>query len=153
MRAGAPDRFRPSAPVTQGEVIEALYSFAGSPAIRNQQGQLLQGRDAALAWMQANRIAPIGGRFNLDNAITRQDVAFLFSRMVSVLRLRAPAVRTAPSFADASQIDSAARSAVTDIYRAGVMSGRTTTTFVPLGQMTRAEFATALHRFADVTGR
>ena len=152
-RPNEPRLFRPSDPVTQGEVIDALYRMAGNPTIMNQYGQALQGRDAAYAWVLANGILPLGGEYNLYSYITRQDIALIFARMVNVLRLRYPVVRSAPSFADDWQIDPNARAAVNDIYRAGIMSGRTTSTFVPLGNLTRAECAAILHRFSEAVGR
>ena len=152
-RASEPRRFRPSDTVTQGEVIDALYRMAGSPTIMNQYGQALQGRDAAFEWVRSNGILPLGGFYELNSSITRQDIAVIFSRLVSVLRMRYPVVRAAISFADEWQIDPNARTAVNDIYRAGVMGGRTANTFVPLGYVTRAEYAAVLHRFAEAMGR
>ena len=151
-RGSDPGRFRPSDTVTQGEVIDALYRMAGTPTILNQYNQVLQGRDASLEWVRAYGILPISGVFNLNDAITRQDIALLFGRMVNVLRLQYPIVREAPSFADDWQINSAARSQVNAMYRAGIINGRTASTFVPLGNMTRAEFAVLLQRFADAVG-
>ena len=152
-RPTEPGRFRPSDSVTQGEVIDAFYRMAGSPSITNQNGQSLQGRAAALEWVRANGIMPLGGVYNLDNAVSRQDIAVLFGRMVNVLRLRYPIVRSAPTFMDEWQISAAARSSVTDLYRAGIIGGRTANTFVPLGNTTRAEFATMLQRFSEAMGR
>ena len=147
-----PRRFRPSDTVTQGEVIDALYRMAGSPTVMNMYGQALQGRDAAYEWVRANSILPLGGYYNLNSSITRQDIAVIFSRLVTVLRMRYPVVRTAASFADEWQIDPNARTAVNDIYRAGIMSGRTVNTFVPLGNVTRAEYAATLQRFSESVG-
>jgi uncharacterized protein YjdB len=147
-RSSEPGRFRPSAPVTQGEVIDAMYRMAGMPTVLNQHGQPLQGRDAAFEWVRANGILPTGGQFNLNSAITRQDIAILFGRLVSVMRLRYVFIRAAPNFADELQISATARGHVNDLFRAGVINGRTATTFVPQGNMTRAEFAAMLTRFA-----
>jgi len=151
-RSSEPGRFRPSDPATQGEVIDAIYCMAGSPTILNANNQVLQGRDAALEWVRANAILPIGGYFNLNSAITRQDLTVLFGRLVSVLRLRYPVVRGAPAFADDWQIDQVARSHVIDMYRAGIINGRTASTFVPMGTLSRAEFATFLRQFAEAIG-
>ena len=152
-RSGDSRRFRPNSPVTQGEVIDAYYRMVGRPTILNQHGQALQGRQAALEWVRANGIIPVGGVFNLDSAISRQDMALLLNRLVTVLRLTYPVSRPLPNFADDSQISSGARSAVNSLYRAGIINGRTESTFVPLGSMTRAEFATVLHRFATIIAR
>jgi len=152
-RAMEPRQFRPSEAVTQGEAIDALYRMAGSPSVLNQHGQPLQGRDASFEWVRQNGILPIGGVYNLDHAITRQDVALLFNRLATVLRLTYPVVREAPNFADEWQIDPNARNAVVRLFRAGVIGGRTATSFVPLGQTTRAEYAATLHRFAEAVGR
>ena len=151
-RPSEPRRFRPSDTVTQGEVIDALYRMAGSPAVMNMYGQPLQGRDAAYEWVRSNGILPLGGSYNLNSSITRQDIAVIFSKLVTVLRMRYTVVRAAQSFADDWQIDANARGAVNDIYRAGIMSGRTANTFVPLGNVTRAEYAAILQRFSEAMG-
>ena len=142
-----PRRFRPSDSVTQGELVDALYRMAGSPAI-SQSGYPLQGRDAALAWVRTNNILPLSGSYSLSSAITRQDIVYILARFATVRNLRYTTVRAAPNFSDTSQIDSAARTAVTNLYRAGIINGRTESTFVPLGNMTRAECAATLHRYA-----
>jgi hypothetical protein len=107
----------------------------------------LQGRDAALEWVLSSGILPIGGHYNLDSAISRQDMVVLFGHIVSILRLRYPVIRSAPAWSDDWLIDSNVRGIVSDMFRAGIINGRTSTTFVPLGNMTRAEFATFLHQF------
>jgi len=152
-RSNEPGFFRPSATVTQGEVIDAFYKMAGSPTILNAHGQTLQGRDAAYEWVRANGILPLGSQYSLNSPISRQNIAVLFSRMVTALRLNYPITRAEPSFADYWQIDPSARTAVSDIFRAGIMSGRTASTFAPLGNMTRAEYAAVLNRFSQTMGR
>jgi len=148
-----PGQFRPNESVTQGEVIDALYRMAGSPTILNQYGQVLQGRDASYEWVRQNGISPLGGNYNLSSGIARQDICVLINKMVSVLRMTYPVVRPAPNFADDWQIDSNARGAVNNLYRAGIIGGRTATTFAPLSLMTRAEYASLLHRFTEAMGR
>ena len=148
-----PNMFRPNAPITQGEVILALYRMAGSPTMLNQHGQALQGRDAALEWVLSNGLLPTAGSFNLYGVISRQDVALLLARLTSHMRWAYRFTRSAPLWQDEGQIHALARSAVHDLFRAGVINGRTATTFVPLGSSTRAEFATILHRYIDAVGR
>jgi len=147
-----PGWFRPNNPVTQGDVIDSLYRMVGSPTVMNMHNQVLQGRDASYEWVRANGILPIGGVYNLNSAITRQDMAVLFGRVATILRLTYPIVRVAPVFSDEWQTDLAARGYITSLYRAGIINGRTTSTFVPLGNMTRAEFATFMRLFAVTMG-
>ena len=147
-----PRQFRPSDQVTQGDVIDALYRMAGSPTVLNQYGQVLQGRDASFEWVRQNGISPLGGNYNLSSGIARQDICVLINKLVSVMRMTYPVVRPAPNFADDWQIDANARGAVNSLYRAGVIGGRTSSTFAPLSMMTRAEFASLLHRFTQAMG-
>ena len=147
-----PGWFRPNNQVTQGEVIDSMYLMVGSPTILNMYNQPLQGRDASYEWVRANGILPIGGVFNLNSPITRQDMTVLFGRLASALRLTYPVVRTATVFSDDWQIDISARAPINSLYRAGIINGRTTSTFVPLGNVTRAEFATFLRQFAETMG-
>ena len=150
-RASEPRIFRPDASVTQGEAIDAIYRMAGSPTVTSPEGQPLRDREAALEWMLSNAIMPVGGQYVLDAAISRQDVVQLLSKLAGLFRLSFPVMRGAPSFADEWAIDSSVRSAVTTFYRAEIFNGRTGNTFVPHGNMTRAEFAVALHRYTNAT--
>jgi hypothetical protein len=147
-RASAPRTFAPNSPVTQGDVVDALYRVAGRPGVLSASGAVLQGRDAALQWALSNSIIPLGGVYDTGSAITRQDVALLVYRLAGWQGLSLPVLRSAPSFVDSSSIHNAARTAVNAVYRAEIMNGRSYDTFVPLGNMTRAEFAAVLHRFA-----
>lgn len=148
----SPGKFRPSDSITQGEVIDTLYKMAGTPTVLSQYGVSLQGRDASLEWVRSYGILPINGVFSQNSPITRQDVAVLLDKEVDILRLRYPVVRGEPAFADEWQIHIAAKTPVRDMYRAGIINGRTNGTFVPLGYMTRAEFASLLQKFAEAVG-
>jgi hypothetical protein len=148
--ASDPLRFRPNDPVTQGDVIDALYRMVGSPTMLSMQGYPLQGSDASHQWARSKSILPLSGQYSLSNSISRQDIAYLLDQLARDQRLRYPTTRSAPAFADEWAIDANARPAVTSLYRAEIINGRTTETFAPLGHMTRAEFATVLHRFATV---
>ena len=147
-RASQPRQFAPHSPVTQGEVLDAFYYVAGRPSVTSVSGAVLQGRDAALQWALSAGITPIGGAYNLSSAISRQDIALLFTKLASSQNLRFPVIRGAVAFADEQSINTAARSAVTTLYRAGIVNGRASNMFTPLGNMTRAEFAAVLHRFS-----
>ena len=148
-RSTEPGRFRPNDPVTQGEVIDAMYRMAGSPTVINQYGQPLQGRDASSEWVLSNGILPVSGYLNLNSPVTRQDIALMLSRLATALRLKYPVIRDTPAFADEWEIEPAARTPVINLFRAGIINGRSASTFVPLGNMTRAEFATVMYRFNE----
>ena len=148
--ASDPRLFRPNAAATQAEVVEALYRLSGSPSVTSVQGRRLGGREGAIEWANQNSIAPIGGKISADSPTTRQDLAHFLSRLARLHNLTYPVVRGAPNFTDEWSISSSARSAVTSLYRAGIMDGRTATTFVPQGNVTRAELATILTRFSTV---
>lgn len=150
MTPDANRNFRPNANVTQGEVMDALHRMAGLPSVLNQRGQPLYGRAAAQEWMMQSGILPISGQFSVNSAITRQDVTLLLFRLTHHARLEYRFIRNAYTFADEWQISGVARNAVSNAYRAGLINGRTPSTFVPLGNMTRAEFATLLHRYSDM---
>lgn len=146
-----PISFRPNDPITQGDVVDALYRMAGSPNIMSTYGYPLQGRDASHRWVLNRSILPLDGPYSLDSTISRQNIAFLLSQFADVRRLHYRNTRSAIDFSDESLINPRALDAVTELYRAGIINGRTNDTFAPLGYMTRAEFAAVLHRFADST--
>ena len=144
-----PRLFRPNDPVKQGELIEALYRMAGSPTIIGSNGSALYGREAAQQWVMSNGITPIAGAYNLDGAITRQDVVFMLYGLTGALNKHLTPIRAAPNFADGWQISEAARVAVTELYRAGIINGTAQGTFVPLANMSRAECAMLLQLFSQ----
>jgi len=146
----SPLQFRPNDPVTQGDVVDALYRMAGSPIMLSMHGYALQGREASHQWMLSKSIVPLSGTYNMDSAISRQDIVHLLDRYANVQNMRYPTSRNAPAFADEWNIHADARNAVNNLFRAEIINGRTTDTFVPMGLMTRAEFAATLHRFATV---
>jgi len=142
-------RVRPNEFVTQGDAVEALHRIAGSPTVVSMQGRPLFGRDAAYTWAASNGIMPVSGEYNLDGYMTRQDVAFILSRLADAQRLRLRSIRGAYSFTDSWSIDDRARMAVNELYMAGVLNGRTSGAFDPWSYMTRAEMATVLQRFGE----
>jgi len=152
-KSSEPTRFRPGTPVTQGEVIEALYNMVGKPTMLNQYGHTLQGLDAADEWVHANGILPSSGGYSYDSFITRQDAALLIIRTAGIMRVSLRYIRNAPVFADEWETAPIARPAISDLFRAGIINGRTSSTFDPLGAMSRAEFAVIMHRFIEATTR
>ena len=145
-----PRLFRPHASATQGETVEALYRMSGRPGVIADDGTSLRGREAALEWARQNSIVPVGGTILDDSFATRQDIAHMLSRLVGANYMSYPVTRAAPNFADEWSIDPAVRSAVTNLYRAGILDGRANNTFVPQGYMTRAELAVVLYRFSTI---
>jgi len=139
---------RPGEFATQGDAVLALYQLAGSPGMVTRLGQPLRDREAAYTWAVSKGIVPLSGTYELDSHITRQDAAFLLTRVADAMRLRCPAVRGAHVFSDESYIDGRAKKAVADLYMAGVFNGRDAKTFAPLGQIKRSDLATVLERFA-----
>ncbi|MCL2046762.1 MAG: leucine-rich repeat protein [Oscillospiraceae bacterium] len=148
--ASDPRLFRPNSSATQGEAIDALYRLSGRPGMISSDGRGLSGRSAALEWARQNGIVPVGGVINADSLITRQDMAQLLSRLVSANNMKYPITRAQPNFVDEWSIDQAVRSAVINLYRAGIIDGRTVNTFVPQGNLSRAELSVILYRFTNV---
>jgi hypothetical protein len=145
--------FRPSAMVTQGEFIEAIYRMVGRPSVWGQNSQTPPDSTASIEWALSAGVLPSDGFISADSAISRQDAALMLLRLSQVMRMTYQFIRGTPVFTDEWQISAAARPAVFNAYRAGLMSGRTTNTFVPLGNMTRAECAVILHRYSEMVTR
>jgi len=143
-----PRLFRPNASATQGEIVDALYRMSGSPSVQSTQGRSLHGREASLEWALQNSITPVGGTISVNSPITRQDLALVMYRLVSANKMSLPEVRGAPNFSDEWSIAPSVRNAVTALYRAGIIDGRTANAFVPQGNVTRAELAAILTRFS-----
>ena len=93
-----------------------------------------------------------GGRgFEPDRAITREEIAVVLSNYAKATDYTVPVIRTAAAYADASEIGSAYKTAVTAMQQAGIMLGDTDNSFRPKSSATRAEASSMLHRYIEVT--
>lgn len=85
------------------------------------------------------------GMFGVGTYVSRQDVAVMIYRALSVNGVNIPAVREAIEFNDKTEISDYASDAITSMYCAGVINGTGDGKFNPKGLCTRAEAAKMLY--------
>jgi hypothetical protein len=90
-------------------------------------------------------------KFEPDRAITREEIAVIFSNYAKATGYTLPVTRTATTYADASSIGSTYKTAVTAMQQAGIMMGGTNNKFNPQSSATRAEVSSMLHRYIKLT--
>ena len=151
MFATGANLFRPNDQLTQGDVVDTLYAMAGRPSVLGAGGVALSGRAAAYEWVLNNGILPIGGRYQLNAAVTRQDVIHLLNRLVQTYNISYTYIRPAPVFTDVGNLNRDVRDAIISFFRAGIVNGVTAHTFAPHSSMTRAQFAALLTQFSNAT--
>lgn len=148
MSAGADALFMPEGKVTQAQLVQSLWTMAGKPGVETEQGSVWYAQ--AAAWAAAERMLPEDG-FEPDAAMTREQAARMlycwakaqgkgFSGLWMFLL----------DYADAAEIDRDAYEAVCWLTMKGVVSGGEGNLLRPKGELTRAELAVMLQRFAQV---
>lgn len=107
----------------------------------------------AVAW--AGGVGIVNGidaeQFGPDIAITREQIAVMTVKFAQQAGVPLPAVNPAAAFTDAADMHDWAVEAVDIAQRAGLIYGREQGNFAPRDTATRAEVATILQRFAELT--
>lgn len=144
--------FAPNDNLTRAMFVTILYRAAGSPAAGKTNFADVADDTwytAAIAWAEANNI--VNGEseteFVPDGTITREQAAAIMLRYAKYNS----AVTDGESvdinaYSDASQMSDYAADGIRYVVGAGIMNGKTDTTFNPLDNMTRAETAAVIIR-------
>ena len=108
---------------------------------------------SAVAWASANGIVSgVGsGRFAPMEAITREQLAAMLYRYARYSGLDTSAKGDLSKFTDGGCVSAWASDAMAWAVGAGLLSGKTANVIDPTGAATRAEVATILMRFAELT--
>lgn len=97
-------------------------------------------------------ISGIGnGKFAPDRAITREEIAVIFTNYAKATGYKLPVTCEASTYADASSIGSVYKMEVTTMQQAGIMMGGSGNEFNPKAGATRAEVAAMLQRYIKLT--
>lgn len=91
------------------------------------------------------------GTFAPDKAITREQIAVIFTNYAKVAGHTLPAGKEAKGYADGGRIGSSYKAAVTAMQQAGIMTGDTANQFNPKSGTTRAEVSSMLHRYIEMS--
>jgi hypothetical protein len=157
--SGYPDgTFKPEASITRAEFATMLVRALGL----NTSGTTSTFTDVtADAWYygyvnaaaSANLVAGIGGNMFAPNAlITREQMAVM---VVNALGTKAPTIAGTElnAFSDKAAVSSWAVSGVDEAVKAGIVSGMTADTLVPLANATRAQAAEMIYNLLPILGK
>ncbi|MDR1159148.1 MAG: S-layer homology domain-containing protein [Syntrophomonadaceae bacterium] len=151
--------FSPVTSTTRGMIVTILYRHAGSPNVSALANPFSDAAGKyytdAVKWGAANNIVVGvgGGRFEPEAPVTRQDLAVIVANYAKSAGLQFPVTLQYQTFTDESDIAEYAKNAVQTLYGGGIVSGKLNNIFDPLGESTRAEVASMLHRFLEAAGK
>lgn len=150
--------FAPDTAMTRGMLVTALGRLAGVDIKAYNTNSFTDVKEDStfrpyIEWAYSKGIVQgIGNsQFAPDRAITRQEIAVIFSNYAKATGYTLPVTRTATTYADASSIGSVYKTAVTAMQQAGIMMGGTNNKFNPKSSATRAEVSATLHRYIKLT--
>lgn len=155
--------FRPDAPITREEFAKALLTalkITGDDSAAAKQMTFSDVDDEAWYYETveiACRTGIVNGiddiTFGVGQSITRQDAATMVIRARYAAKLAFKKMADSVEFADKEEIAGYALSAVTELQRAGVLSGYEDGAFRPQNSITRAETAKLLYGMLDGLGK
>ncbi len=143
--------FAPNDKVTRAEFVQILANLSGADLSKYGDSKFKDVKKdvwfaKSAAW--AAELGLVTGNsnndgtvsFNPNESITRQDMAVILSRyMTKIEQKKLSEVNKEVKFTDKNQIGGYAESAVAELQKAGVINGKTTDSFAPKENATRAE--------------
>jgi len=148
------NRFSPSTPTTRAMFATVLHRMAGKPNASgpNVFTDVADGKwyTDAIRWANEKKLVLGYGnnKFGTNDNITREQAVTLLYRYSELIGLDISGQADLSKYSDASKISSWALVAMRWAVSAGIVSGRTPTTLVPQGQMTRVEAAQLLLNYS-----
>jgi len=150
--------FAPNTAMTRGMLVTALGRLANVDTKAYTTNSFTDVKADStfrpyIEWAYKNSIVQGtgNGKFEPNRAITREEIAVIFSNFAKATGYTLPVTRTATTYADASSIGSAYKTAVTAMQQAGIMMGGSGNKFNPKSSATRAEVSSMLSRYIKLT--
>lgn len=150
--------FAPNESLNRAMLVTILYRLAGEPAVIGESKTFIDVAPdtwytSAVVWGSTNGIVSgIGNdQFAPMQAITREQLATMLYRYTQYSRLDTSAKGDLSKFTDSDQVSSWASDAMMWAVGAGLITGKTANVIDPTGTATRAEVATILMRFTELT--
>ncbi len=152
--------FNPEGQVTRAEFTAFLIRTLGIDEIKPAQNRFPDVQPGAWYYGAVEAAAPAGlvagyedGGFRPEQAISRQEMAAMLTRALAYAGKQVDVSGRVDvilaKFSDNTAIGAWARTSAAVAVEAGLIVGRTSTTFVPLGNATRAETVVVLKRLQD----
>ena len=150
--------FAPDTAMTRGMLVTALGRLAGVDTKAYTTNSFTDVKADStfrpyIEWAYKKGIIQgIGNsQFAPNRAVTRQEIAVILQNYAKATGYTLPITREATTYADASSIGSAYKTAVKAMQQAGIMMGGTGNRFNPKSSATRAEVSAMLHRYIKLT--
>lgn len=146
--------FAPNASITRAEfakLISVLYGLVAESSIFPTQSFTDVPKDAwyfnyVEVCAQLGVVNGYGdGTFNPNALISRQEMAAIIYRTTNIMQNSLAPVNQAKTFDDDADIDDYAKTAVSSLQQAGLISGTSETTFEPKAGCTRAQAAMIMY--------
>ena len=150
-------RFAPDSTLNRAMMVTMLYRMTGSPAVIGNSvfSDVPSGKwySDAVQWASVNGVVNGVGkdRFALDTQITREQMASMMMRYAQFKQYSTGKSADLSAFNDAGSISSWALESMKWANAAGLINGRTASTIAPQDTATRAEAATILMRFCEMS--
>ena len=150
-------RFAPDSTLNRAMMVTMLYRMTGSPAVSGNSvfSDVPSGKwySDAVQWASVNGVVNGVGkdRFAPDTQITREQMASMMMRYAQFKQYSTGKSADLSAFNDAGSISSWALESMKWANAAGLINGRTASTIAPQGTATRAEAATILMRFCEMS--
>mgnify|MGYP004483115705 FL=1 len=150
-------RFTPDSTLNRAMMVTMLYRMTGSPAVSGNSvfSDVPSGKwySDAVQWASVNGVVNGVGkdRFAPDTQITREQMASMMMRYAQFKQYSTGKSADLSAFNDAGSISSWALESMKWANAAGLINGRTASTIAPQDTATRAEAATILMRFCEMS--
>lgn len=150
-------RFAPDSTLNRAMMVTMLYRMTGSPAVSGNSvfSDVPSGKwySDAVQWASVNGVVNGVGkdRFAPDTQITREQMASMMMRYAQFKQYSTCKSADLSAFNDAGSISSWALESMKWANAAGLINGRTASTIAPQDTATRAEAATILMRFCEMS--
>ncbi|MCL2400739.1 MAG: S-layer homology domain-containing protein, partial [Defluviitaleaceae bacterium] len=152
------NQFSPNTNVTRAMVVQVLYNMQNRPSAAGMDIPFFdvaggQWYTHAVAWANHNSIVSgfDDGSFRPNEYITRAHLSLILSNYARLTGMQLPSLRPYQNFTDDADIRNYAGEAIEQFFQAMIISGRPDDSFNPQGNATRAELATMLRGFLEVS--
>jgi hypothetical protein len=155
MKGTGKDKFSPGATMSRAMLVTVLYRMEGAPGVSGNIpfSDVNSGEwySDAILWASQNGIANgySNAEYGLDDPVTREQAVAILYRYAKWSGLDISAAANLSNYADIAGISNWALGAMEWAVSVGAIQGRTATTIVPDGTLTRAEAAMILKRYIE----
>ena len=148
--------FSPNGSMTRGMFVTALGRLADADVSGYTKSSFTDVKANAyymgyIEWgVKNNILVGIGGKFDPDGLVTREQMAVIMDRYATAIGFKLPEVHAQNTFADNAKIGAWAAPSVKRIQMAGIIQGKSNNLYDPQGTATRAEVSAVLRHFVEL---